>query len=183
MRHYSFLMQHLTSPTLFLPWTSSMIAWQPKQTTQPSPLRFDQPLDLQKKHSTTIIHRQMTWRHTELQWVSVIIISIVVANFFGPVLHPQYKLKYFKGAKWEQEWIDTTKELVRTQFNRSYCKAGGAGVDKATKEMEPSVCLILYRITIGILTSMDSRPHHPRNHRWNLICSTSSSSPQHLQRA
>ncbi|KAF8225689.1 hypothetical protein L208DRAFT_1305354 [Tricholoma matsutake] len=28
------------------------------------------------------------------------------------VLHPRHKLLYFKSAKWEQEWIDTAKELV-----------------------------------------------------------------------
>lgn len=38
------------------------------------------------------------------------------------VLHPQYKLQYFKDAKWEPEWIDTAEELVRTQFDLAYHK-------------------------------------------------------------
>ena len=78
-------------------------------------------------------------------------IFVVVANFFGPVLHPKYKLDYFKGAKWEQEWIDTAEELVHTQFNRSYSKpeADNASMNKATPE--PSVCLTIYRIIIVIL--------------------------------
>jgi hypothetical protein len=36
------------------------------------------------------------------------------------VLHPRHKLAYFKMAGWEQEWIETAKELVRDVFERSY---------------------------------------------------------------
>jgi hypothetical protein len=36
------------------------------------------------------------------------------------VLHPRHKLSYFKTAGWEQEWIETAKELVRDAFQRSY---------------------------------------------------------------
>ena len=133
MQHYSFLERHLTLPRSFLPWTSSMIASQPKPTTPLFPLQCDQLLDLQKRPPTAIIHKRMTQRHTGLQWVSKIIISIIVIIFFGPVLHPQYKLKYFEGANWEKDWIDTAEELVSMQFNQSYCKT--SGMDTATKEV------------------------------------------------
>ena len=36
------------------------------------------------------------------------------------VLHPRHKLSYFKMAGWEQEWIETAKELVRDAFELSY---------------------------------------------------------------
>jgi hypothetical protein len=36
------------------------------------------------------------------------------------VLHPQYKLEYFRTANWEQEWIDTAEDLLRTQFQNKY---------------------------------------------------------------
>lgn len=36
------------------------------------------------------------------------------------VLHPKYKLNYFKTAKWEQMWIDTAEELVRTEYRDKY---------------------------------------------------------------
>src|SRR5713226_5778481 len=36
------------------------------------------------------------------------------------VLHPCHKLTYFKTAAWEQEWIETVKELVRDTFEQSY---------------------------------------------------------------
>jgi hypothetical protein len=38
------------------------------------------------------------------------------------VLHPKYKLQYFKNAKWETRWIDTAEELFRNQFNNEYSK-------------------------------------------------------------
>lgn len=42
-----------------------------------------------------------------------------VAKYFT-VLHPRHKLSYFKGAAWEQEWIDTAKEVLKAEFERSY---------------------------------------------------------------
>ena len=36
------------------------------------------------------------------------------------VLHPQHKLSYFKGAQWEDDWIETAEQLVREEFERSY---------------------------------------------------------------
>jgi len=40
------------------------------------------------------------------------------------VLHPNYKLMYFKNAGWETEWIDTAEELVREEFRRHYAIDG-----------------------------------------------------------
>ncbi|TFY76101.1 hypothetical protein EWM64_g7913 [Hericium alpestre] len=36
------------------------------------------------------------------------------------VLHPRHKLAYFKAARWEQDWIDTARNVVREEFDRSY---------------------------------------------------------------
>ncbi|TFY74003.1 hypothetical protein EWM64_g10009 [Hericium alpestre] len=36
------------------------------------------------------------------------------------VLHPRHKLTYFKNVKWEQEWIDTARDVVRDEFECSY---------------------------------------------------------------
>jgi hypothetical protein len=36
------------------------------------------------------------------------------------VLHPHHKLKYFKAAGWDEEWIDTAKKLIRDQFESRY---------------------------------------------------------------
>lgn len=36
------------------------------------------------------------------------------------VLDPRFKLEYFRDAKWEQEWIETARNLVHDVFNRDY---------------------------------------------------------------
>ncbi|KIM57277.1 hypothetical protein SCLCIDRAFT_130824 [Scleroderma citrinum Foug A] len=36
------------------------------------------------------------------------------------VLHPRYKLDYFKQAKWQAEWINTAHELVHATYRSSY---------------------------------------------------------------
>jgi hypothetical protein len=36
------------------------------------------------------------------------------------VLHPQHKLKYFKNAGWEDEWIDAAEDIVRAEYERKY---------------------------------------------------------------
>ncbi len=46
------------------------------------------------------------------------------------VLHPSYKLEYFKKAKWEDEWIRTAREITREEFDRSY---RAMGIDDGTE--------------------------------------------------
>ena len=41
-------------------------------------------------------------------------------NFTLLVLHPHHKLMYFKAADWPDEWINTAKDLVTTEFERTY---------------------------------------------------------------
>jgi hypothetical protein len=48
------------------------------------------------------------------------------------VLHPRYKLQYFKDASWEDNWIDTVNELVCGAFEGSYKHHG------ASNNVEPS---------------------------------------------
>jgi hypothetical protein len=36
------------------------------------------------------------------------------------VLHPRHKLKYFKNAGWEDEWIDAAENIVRAEYERKY---------------------------------------------------------------
>jgi hypothetical protein len=65
------------------------------------------------------------------------------------VLHPRYKLEYFKLVHWEQEWIDAALELVRWMYIDVYSKrepqhtAGNVqvtadvGVPKQVREVFP----------------------------------------------
>lgn len=46
---------------------------------------------------------------------------LVYANSHAlSVLHPRHKLEYFKKHNWEEAWVDTARDIVRNEFNRSY---------------------------------------------------------------
>jgi hypothetical protein len=58
------------------------------------------------------------------------------------VLHPHHKLDYFKSAKWDDEWIETAKQIVRDEFERTYKDFGDANstsfnakVDRGSKKV------------------------------------------------
>ena len=36
------------------------------------------------------------------------------------VLHPRHKMKYFKSAGWEEDWIQTARKIIRSEFDRTY---------------------------------------------------------------
>jgi len=36
------------------------------------------------------------------------------------VLHPRHKLHYFKTAGWEDAWIETARNIVQDEFDRTY---------------------------------------------------------------
>ena len=44
---------------------------------------------------------------------------MIVINAFS-VLHPRHKLHYFKTAGWEDDWIQTARDIVREEFDRTY---------------------------------------------------------------
>jgi hypothetical protein len=51
-----------------------------------------------------------------------------------PVLHPRHKLNYFKNAKWETEWIEDARILVRAEFDRSYnCRSASRNSSSSDK--------------------------------------------------
>jgi hypothetical protein len=43
--------------------------------------------------------------------------------YITAVLHPRHKLQYFKNANWPQDWINTAKDIVREEFDRSYASS------------------------------------------------------------
>ena len=36
------------------------------------------------------------------------------------VLHPRYKLQYFKAVQWEADWISTAEKLLQDEYACSY---------------------------------------------------------------
>ncbi len=65
------------------------------------------------------------------------------------VLHPQYKLTYFKNANWEQEWIDSAERITREEYNRKWtkptpCEGPEPSNDRSqSSDTAEKVCVIL----------------------------------------
>jgi hypothetical protein len=67
------------------------------------------------------------------------------------VLHPRHKLSYFKSLHWLPDWIQTTEDLIRAEYNRSYATKDDLGDiadvevnSNAPKVSQPSILLILH---------------------------------------
>jgi hypothetical protein len=55
------------------------------------------------------------------QWVRFFdLLSIYLIQISPTVLHPRHKLQYFEKAGWEDSWIKTSREIVRTEFDQTY---------------------------------------------------------------
>ncbi|PPQ87566.1 hypothetical protein CVT26_015429, partial [Gymnopilus dilepis] len=61
------------------------------------------------------------------------------------VLHPRYKLRYFKKAGWDEEWIKTSRQFVQDELDRFYAfgahvasEVRGGGVEDGKDESEDS---------------------------------------------
>jgi hypothetical protein len=50
---------------------------------------------------------------------AVITVSLAVPDVHL-VLHPRYKSAYFARAKWPREWITTTEDILRNQWETYY---------------------------------------------------------------
>jgi hypothetical protein len=56
------------------------------------------------------------------------------------VLHPRHKLDYFKAAKWEKEWIDTARRIVREEYERTYKAPDKSTTRNAEHDTAIKVC-------------------------------------------
>ena len=58
-------------------------------------------------------------------------------DLFPTVLHPHYKLEYFKQAGWTLDWVATTQNLICNTFNTLYmsqCLPGDTPEDNSSDE-------------------------------------------------
>jgi hypothetical protein len=59
------------------------------------------------------------------------------------VLHPRHKLHYFKTAGWKEDWINTSRDIVRAEFDQTYAFMD---VDVEAQHSEapppPTVCIL-----------------------------------------
>ena len=61
--------------------------------------------------------------HSEIFRIAMGTLFSYSSTFFSYlqlVLHPRHKLKYFKNAGWQDDWIEQAEEIVRTEFNLLY---------------------------------------------------------------
>lgn len=63
--------------------------------------------------------------HSEVYRISMSMIIIFFFYLFkltslALVLHPKYKLRYFRKAGWDEAWITTSRQLVEDEFDRYY---------------------------------------------------------------
>jgi hypothetical protein len=84
--------------------------------------------------------KQTTWMSIGSQWVGVFILLFIYAlQDIFTVLHPRHKLQYFEKAGWEESWIKTSRDIVRTEFDQTYAFMDVEEQSKAPPP--PSVCI------------------------------------------
>lgn len=62
------------------------------------------------------------------------------------MLHPKYKLDYFRKNKWEIEWIDTVHGIARSHYDTYYKVPLPTGTVTGTVA-STTVCTLSYRKT------------------------------------
>lgn len=102
------------------------------------------------------------------------------------VLHPQYKLEYFRHMKWEESWIKTAEGIVRDEYERSYASRE-TSADEANAEaptdrekvckifawplicsaLAPILCLS-QRLASRHVHALDAQPSHRAVGRFSL---------------
>ena len=56
------------------------------------------------------------------------------------VLHPSYKLDYFKNAGWEAAWIKAAEDILRAEYDRVYHFREDLSGDITSTAAGPEVC-------------------------------------------
>lgn len=54
------------------------------------------------------------------EYVFLCITMLFHLNLFYTVLHSHHKLLYFRKMGWSQDWIDTTYEIIQTEYKCKY---------------------------------------------------------------
>jgi len=77
-------------------------------------------------------------------------------SYLWLVLHPRHKLRYFKNAGWQDEWIERAEEIVRTEFDLSYgsLKTSWA-TSQETRHAKSKVCISKLSSYISLTFTID----------------------------
>ncbi|KAH9960320.1 hypothetical protein BC827DRAFT_1133378 [Russula dissimulans] len=63
---------------------------------------------------------------------------------FTTILHPSYKLEYFKNADWPDDWIEDAKESIQEEYTRVYTEMDVK--TPASSQAHPVSCSISYLV-------------------------------------
>jgi hypothetical protein len=75
----------------------------------------------ENKLLTATITKQTNLTSIGLPWVRFfVLLFIYFIQVSRTVLHPRHKLQYFAKAGWEDSWIKTSREIVRSEFDQTY---------------------------------------------------------------
>lgn len=103
--------------------------------------------------STSTTTKRITLKSTALPWVRILPFQLTQLSRYilipSPVLHPRHKLRYFRQAGWEDEWISAAEEIVRAEYDRTY-----AFSDVGITEADISVCFPLTILLINAITDL-----------------------------
>jgi hypothetical protein len=121
MRPYSSRVIPPTSPLCYQPWITSTNTSRLQHSIQSTPHQSNPLSLLERRPSTGTTTKQTIPKSFALQWVWFpLLFCLHLLLTFILVLHPKHKLQYFEQAGWEEAWVESAKELVQTEFERSY---------------------------------------------------------------
>ena len=132
-RHCFSLVPPPALPRSFQPWITLTSTSLRVPLTLLSRLQCKQQLQLESRPSTSIMVQLTILKSIRLQW-GCLFFAIELFQLkltLSLVLHPRHKLNYFKKAKWDAEWIDAARQIVRDEFERSYQRDFSATVTDA----------------------------------------------------
>jgi len=66
-------------------------------------------------------------------------ISFLLSSRLSSVLHPKYKLSYFRSKNWPEEWIDAARAVLREQWSSYYKPHNDSELDPSSQLSSSSV--------------------------------------------
>ena len=152
MQHCFFPEECQALPQSYQPWTTSMNISPQLLSTTSTLWQSRRPSRLEKKHSTATTTKLTTPRYFGLQWVCIFLLFHFFFSYLPLVLHPRHKLRYFKNAGWQDEWIERAEEIVRTEFNLSYGSLDTSWATSRETQLDKSkVCVSKLAFYIKVL--------------------------------
>ena len=122
MLHSFFLQQHPILQWLSLSWTISINIFLQARLTYHSQHPSVRLVLWASVLSISTIQWLISQKYLKSQWVRFQYYFLTTLFWLARllVLHPCHKLDYFKKAKWDNEWINTARQIVQDEFKCSY---------------------------------------------------------------